>query len=102
MNHKWIILGMMLVTMLPRIIPLYIFKTEKMPAFLRKFLEYIPFAVLGALILPSGLEGIAGEPLLSGFCLVVAGITAWFRPGILQPVMGAVLVAYLGLVTGVL
>lgn len=91
MNHKWIIVGMMCVTMLPRIIPFYAFKTEDLPPLFRRFLGYIPYTVLGALILPGGLEGIAGKPVLSGICLGVAAVVAWMREGIIGPVIGAVL-----------
>ncbi len=101
MSNKTLILGMMLVTMLPRIIPFYAFKTEDLPPFIRAFLNYIPYTVLGALILPGGLNGIEGKPLISGICLAMAALITWIKGGIIGPVIGAVSVGlimiYIGL-----
>lgn len=93
MNYKVLIVAMMLVTMIPRIIPLYAFKTENMPIYMKSFLGYIPFAVLGALILPGGLSGISGEYFISIISLMVAVLIAWYKGGIVIPITGAVLTA---------
>ncbi|MEA3422880.1 MAG: AzlD domain-containing protein [Bacillota bacterium] len=90
MNVKLLILGMMTVTMIPRILPFYAFDAKKIPPFIRTFLSYIPYTVLGALILPGGLNGIANEPLISAICLAVAVVISWLRGGIITPIAGAV------------
>lgn len=90
MNYKLLIFGMALVTMLPRILPFYAFDTNKIPPFVRKFLGFIPFTVLGALILPGGFNGISGELFISILCLMVAVIISWFKGGIIGPILGAV------------
>jgi len=100
MNHKLIILGMMLVTMLHRIIPFYAFKTEDLPPVFRAFLGYVPYTVLGALILPGGFDGIMGRPVLSSVCLGVAAIIAWSKEGIIGPVIGAVVMGVVVLYFG--
>ena len=90
MNVKLLIVGMMIVTMTPRILPFFMFDAEKLPAFVKTFLSFIPFAVLGALILPGGLTGVSGNLLVSTLCLVVAGGIAWIKGGIIFPIVGAV------------
>jgi len=90
MNIKLLILGMMTVTMIPRILPFYAFDAKNIPPFIQTFLSYIPYTVLGALILPDGLNGIANEPLISAICLAVAVVVSWFRGGIITPIAGAV------------
>ena len=90
MNVKLLILGMMIVTMIPRILPFYAFDAKKIPPFIRTFLSYIPYTVLGALILPDGLNGITNEPLISAACLIIAIVISWFRGGIITPIAGAV------------
>jgi branched-subunit amino acid transport protein len=47
-----IILGMAVVTYLPRMLPLVILSKVKLPAVFIKWLKYIPQAVLSALLLP--------------------------------------------------
>ncbi len=90
MDHKLIILGMMCVTMIPRIVPFFAFKTDDLPPVVQSFLGFIPYTVLGALILPGGFGAIAEKPLLSSVCLAAAIIIAWFKGGIIGPVLGAV------------
>ena len=102
MNIKLLTLGMMLVTMTPRILPFYMFDAEKLPVKVKTFLSFIPFAVLGALILPGGLTGVSGSVLVSTLCLFIAGVLAWTRGGIIIPIMasvgGAVIMSLLGMV----
>lgn len=47
------IVGMALVTILPRILPLLLLSTASLPGWLRIWLEYIPVAVLAVLLVPS-------------------------------------------------
>ena len=47
-----IILGLAVVTYIPRMIPLVFFKSEKIPATAQNVLQNVPFAILGALIFP--------------------------------------------------
>ncbi|BES64269.1 hypothetical protein SANA_07080 [Gottschalkiaceae bacterium SANA] len=102
MNHKLILFGSMVVTMVPRILPFFLFDTKKIPDWVQDFLSFIPFAVLGALILPGGLSGLSGHPWASSLCLLVAALIAWFHKGIIGPIIGAVGVAVLIQVGGVL
>jgi branched-subunit amino acid transport protein len=47
------ILGMALVTYLPRLLPAWFLRGRELPGFLAAWLKYIPAAVLAALLLPS-------------------------------------------------
>ncbi|QKS71784.1 AzlD domain-containing protein [Paenalkalicoccus suaedae] len=51
-NMIWIIIGMGLVTYIPRILPLIVLHTETWPDVVRRMLARVPYAVLGALIFP--------------------------------------------------
>ena len=48
-----VILGMALVTYLPRLLPAWFLRGRELPQFLAAWLKYIPAAVLAALLLPS-------------------------------------------------
>ncbi len=47
-----LIVGMALVTVIPRLLPFITLKIDKIPSLFRIFLSYIPFAAMGALIIP--------------------------------------------------
>jgi len=47
------LIGMALVTIVPRVLPLLLLSTRKLPVWLRTWLEYIPVAVLAAMLFPS-------------------------------------------------
>lgn len=48
-----ILVGMALVTIAPRVLPLLLLSTRKLPGWLRTWLEYIPVAVLAAMLVPA-------------------------------------------------
>ena len=52
MTMFWIIAGMGVVTYIPRVLPLVILQTENWPAWSKRMLSRVPYAVLGALIFP--------------------------------------------------
>ncbi|WP_422446042.1 AzlD domain-containing protein [Thermoanaerobacterium sp. DL9XJH110] len=52
-NYLYLIIGMGIVTYLPRMIPAAVLSKRKIPELLIKFLSYIPAAVLSALFFPS-------------------------------------------------
>ena len=56
----FIIIGMSVVTYIPRWLPLFLFSRRSMPAWLKEWLDFIPAAILSALILPAILTG--GDP----------------------------------------
>jgi branched-subunit amino acid transport protein len=51
-DYLLLVLGMGIVTYLPRWVPLIFLSRRRLPAWLRQWLDFIPAAVLSALILP--------------------------------------------------
>lgn len=98
--YKVIVL-MMLVTYIPRLLPMYFFNTEKISSSMRRFLAYIPYAALGALILPGGIQAINGKPELSAISILIAAVIAWFNSNIIVTVLLTVLITWLFLFTGI-
>jgi branched-subunit amino acid transport protein len=49
----WTIVGMALVTYIPRLLPVIFLSSKRLPRFLETWLSYIPAAVLAALVAPT-------------------------------------------------
>jgi branched-subunit amino acid transport protein len=49
----WMIIGMGLVTYIPRMMPFVLFKGKELPPFIQGVLKNVPYATLGALIFPA-------------------------------------------------
>ncbi len=86
-----IIIGMALVTYIPRMLPLVALDAEKIPPVIARMLRNIPFAALGALIFP-GILGIHDQ-LWFGIAggLVAVGV-AWSGAHLIVVVLSSVLV----------
>ena len=52
MSMLLLIVGMAIVTYIPRVLPLTVLEGKELPSFLQGVLRNIPFAVLGSLIFP--------------------------------------------------
>lgn len=91
MSLIWIILGMSVVTMVPRWLPVGVVGRWKLPRRVRLWLNSIPFAALGALIFPGVLSVEPGAPLVGLVGGLVAGMLAFFRLPILVVITGAIL-----------
>ncbi|MBY0121098.1 AzlD domain-containing protein [Bacillus sp. S/N-304-OC-R1] len=48
----WMIIGMGVVTYIPRMLPFVLFKGKELPVFLQNVLRNVPSATLGALVFP--------------------------------------------------
>lgn len=82
------ILIMALVTYLPRMLPLTIFRRKIQNQFLKSFLAYVPYAVLAAMTFPEILYSTGN--LISGLIgLGVAVILAFFNRGLLVVALGS-------------
>lgn len=51
-NIVWMIVGMGIVTFIPRMLPFVLFKGKQLPPFIQGVLRNVPYATLGALIFP--------------------------------------------------
>ncbi|MCT4633572.1 MAG: AzlD domain-containing protein [Firmicutes bacterium] len=85
-----IIIGMTLVTYIPRLLPFYIIGNRELPHKFEKFLRCIPYAALGALIIPGIFQSIPDNPTAAFIGFIVAVALSWFKGGIIIPVMGSV------------
>lgn len=82
------ILIMAVVTYLPRMLPLTIFRKKIQNQFLKSFLAYVPYAVLAAMTFPEILSSTGN--LISGLIgLATAIILAFFNRGLLVVALGS-------------
>lgn len=91
----FIIIGMFLVTMIPRIIPVFIVGQLEFKSWVNKWLNAIPYAALGALIFPGIMTVKPDEPhigIIGGF---VAIILTTFGLNIILVVAGAIITVFL-------
>lgn len=89
-----IVLGMAIVTYIPRMLPMVLLKDVKMPPFLKSFFQFIPFAALGALIFPEIISSTGNiKSALAG--MVVSIILAFFRLNVMIVVLGGILGVFL-------
>ena len=70
----WIIGGMVVVTYVPRLLPFVMRGKRELPAWQQRALRLVPFAAIGALILPDGLAAVGGDKVLSLLGLAVAAL----------------------------
>ena len=91
---------MALVTYLPRLIPFYFIDVERIPGRLKLFLSFIPYAALGALILPGSLSAVQGKPVVSALAIAASVIIAWLNSNIIITVMLTIIATYLFISAG--
>ncbi len=97
MNLKYCllcILVMALVTYVPRVLPITLFRGEIRSRYIRTFLDYTPYAVLGALTFPEIFYS-TGNTLSSITGTAVALLLAYLKRGLVVVAIGAILAAYL-------
>jgi branched-subunit amino acid transport protein len=82
------------VTFIPRLMPLVLVRADKLPKRFKLFLSYIPYAVLGALIIPDGFSGIPGSVWISTAVLAVAALVSWYRNSVILTFLISVVVAW--------
>jgi branched-subunit amino acid transport protein len=87
------ILFMALVTYLPRVMPLVIFRKEIKSKYIKSFLQYVPFAVLGALTFPDIFYSTGA--LATAICgTIVALILAYRERSLVIVALGAIITVY--------
>ncbi|HWQ61748.1 MAG TPA: AzlD domain-containing protein [Negativicutes bacterium] len=92
-----LIAGMMLVTYLPRLLPLVALSKRPLPRPLRRFLANIPYAALGALIVRGVAESAGGMLPATLAGITVAAVFSYFGGGLVSSVVAAIAAAYLTL-----
>jgi branched-subunit amino acid transport protein len=88
----WMIIGMGLVTYIPRMLPFVLFKGKELPSFIQGVLKNVPYATLGALIFP-GILFIQKSDIWYGVLGAVAAfIIAFLGANVIVVVIGAITV----------
>lgn len=93
----FVIAAMAFVTYLPRLFPFYVVYASKLPAALRRALRFVPYAALGALIVPDAFTSVAESLVPSSVAIAVAALSA-----LLLRNVGVALLAAVGAAVAVL
>lgn len=87
----WMIIGMGVVTYLPRMLPLVLLGRIQLPPFWQGVLKNVPYAALGALIIPD-VFFIQEDILFGVIGFAAAAIAAWLGANVIIVVLAAVAV----------
>lgn len=85
---------MAIVTYIPRVVPILVVKGKLNSPFLKAFLSYVPYAVLGAMTFPQILYS-TSSVTSAVVGLVVAVALAFFNQKLLTVALGAIFSVYL-------
>lgn len=85
---------MALVTYIPRALPVAVFRREIKSNYVKSFLHYVPFAVLGSLTFPEVFYS-TGDVLTATAGTVVALLLAFYRKSLVVVAAGAILTVFL-------
>ncbi|MFD2681303.1 AzlD domain-containing protein [Bacillus seohaeanensis] len=86
------IIGMAVVTYIPRMVPFLLFKGKELPPFLQGVLKNVPYAVLGALIFPKILLIQEGDIWFGITGALAAFLFAFLGANVIVVVLGAIAV----------
>src|SRR5690625_6832477 len=89
-----IIIGMSLVTMIPRIIPAFIVERIVFKEWINKWLQAIPYAALGAMIFPGILYVKENDPVIGVVGGIVAIVLAFLGLKVMFVVFGVIGAGY--------
>ena len=93
-NVFLLILGMALVTYIPRALPALLVGKIKLSQKAEKFLRLIPYTAMSALIFPGVFTVDADRPLIGIAGGAVAGILAWLKCPVMLCVLAAIAVDF--------
>ncbi len=90
-EYFYLLIGMILVTIVPRLLPQLSWNPEKISPRLQYMLGLVPFAILSALLIPGVFTGMANTPLVAVIVAVAAALAmAWYEMNIILIVMAAI------------
>ncbi|WP_413302194.1 AzlD domain-containing protein [Bacillus sp. 1P10SD] len=88
----WMIIGMGLVTYIPRMLPFVLFKGKELPPFVQGVLKNVPYATLGALIFPAILFIQNGDFWYGALGAAAAFLAAFLGANVIVVVLGSIAV----------
>jgi len=89
-EHLLLILGMALVTFIPRALPAALIERMRFGPRMEKFLRLIPYTAMTALVFPGLLTVDAARPEIGVVGVLAAALLAWRKCPIMVCVLGAV------------
>jgi len=92
--YLWIILGMAVVTAVPRVLPAFLPSEMELPSWVRRWLAAVPYAALGALIFPGILSVDPSRPWVGLLGGLGALLPAWKGMPLGASLAAAVAVVY--------
>ena len=99
MNLRYCLIAiavMAVVTYIPRFVPITFFRREIKSVYIKNFLDYTPYAVLGALTFPDIFSS-SGNPFAAIAGTVIALILSFFKRGLVVVALGAIAGVYITL-----
>ena len=94
-NQILLIIGMTIVTFLPRYIPLVLLKDRKIHPKIEQFLIYIPITSLSILII-RGIIGSEQEVMIPSLVGIgVAGIVSWMKSNLVLSVLSGIIASFI-------
>lgn len=94
-QYSLLIVGMLLVTYIPRVAPFWVMDRIQIPASVIRFLEFVPYAMLGALIFPGVITSVGGHWVISLTAFSVGVLAAYRWGGTMVPILLSVITATL-------
>lgn len=89
-----IVVGMAAVTYIPRMLPMVLLQEMELSPFMNRFLEFIPYAALSALVFP-GILSSTNSTVSAVIGGSVAVVLAYFRLNLLLVVIGSIISVFL-------
>lgn len=89
-NILFIIIACALGNYLLRVLPFFIPGSGSLPPYLKRFLDFMPLAALGALILPGIITSFPQNPAAGVAGVAAAAIVAWIYGGLIMPVIASI------------
>lgn len=90
-----LILGMTLVTYIPRMLPAFLIDKMRFGTKSEKFLRLIPYTAISALVFPGVFFVDGANPLIGIIGALTAGILAWRRFPVIACVLASIAVNFL-------
>lgn len=96
MNLLYLVLAMAVVTYIPRMLPMVLLQNVRLPQSIKRFLLFIPYAALGALIFPGVLTSTGTGHMDAAIAGCIAAIfLAWLEVNLVFVISGGLTGAFL-------
>lgn len=96
MNLINLVIAMAIVTYIPRMLPLVLLQNIILPDYINRFMKFIPYAALGALIFPSVLTSTgASHPGSAIVGCFISILLAWLEINLIFVITGGITGAFI-------